>query len=103
MWRHEAYKISVQKRALEIESVAELQRILSRGNKQRQDIVHIVSRTMASESSKFVEKLDVAFRKMSLRIDTLEDVLTRSKLSGALDTRSDIVARFNPKVPPEPG
>jgi len=92
MWRHEAYKMSVQKRALELEATAELQRILERNRKQRQDISRTVSQAIDFESTKLLERLSVSFRRMSSRIDTLEDLVARSRssLSRASASQSDL-------------
>ena len=81
MWRHEAYKMSVQKRALELESVAEINKILDRGRKQRISVAINLSHSIDTECVRVSEKLNLAFRRMSQRIDTLEDSLARSKLS----------------------
>ena len=88
MWRHEAYKLSMQKRALELESVAEIHRVLERVKRNRSDIVKAISHLIDTESAKFTDKLSLAFRRMSQRVDTLEDILTRSKLSAMRSSAS---------------
>jgi len=73
--------MSIQKRALELESVAELQRIVERSRKQRYELSTRLSQAVDVEINKMTEKLHMVFRRLSSRIDSIEDLTTRARSS----------------------
>ena len=79
MWRQEAFKLSVQKRAIEVEAVAEVKRVMQRESAFRDTIGRSIAGAFFSELDGFFHRVSDSLLRLNQRVLSVENTVMRVK------------------------